>query len=116
LVLKADGSVFVYAPNSPAGFNSPSVTNVPLSLTNAIAISAEGADQSADYSLALRSNGLVVGWGANTSGVTNIPPGLSNVVAISAGANHSLALVSDGSPVILREPVGGTAFSSNQFT
>jgi alpha-tubulin suppressor-like RCC1 family protein len=113
LVLKADGSVFVQS----AGFaGSPAATNVPASLTNAIAISAEGADSALDYSLALRSNGLVVGWGANTSGVTNIPPGLSNVVAMAAGANHSLALVSDGSPIIIREPVGGTAFSSNQFT
>jgi alpha-tubulin suppressor-like RCC1 family protein len=115
LVLKADGSVFAYAQN-PGSFGSPSVTNVPASLTNAIAISAEGADSVSDYSLALRSNGLVVGWGANSLGPTNIPPGLSNVVAIAAGANHSLALVSDGSPVIIREPVGGTAFSSNQFT
>src|SRR4029077_1316435 len=45
-----------------------------------------------------------------------IPPGLSNVVAIAAGSSHALALVSDGLPIIILQPVGGTAFSSNQFT
>jgi immunoglobulin I-set domain protein/Ig-like domain-containing protein/VCBS repeat protein len=113
LVLKSDGSIFMQSVGVSV---NPAVTNVPSNLTNVVAISSDGADSSADYSLALRSNGLVVGWGGNTSGVTNIPPGLSNVVAIAAGANHSLALVSDGSPTIIREPVGGTAFSSNQFT
>jgi alpha-tubulin suppressor-like RCC1 family protein len=40
-----------------------------------------------------------VGWGENTYGQTNVPGGLSNVVAIAAGANHSLALNSDGTVV-----------------
>jgi hypothetical protein len=41
---------------------------------------------------------------------------LSNVVAISAEPFYAMALVSDGSPLILQEPAGGTAFSGNQFT
>jgi hypothetical protein len=48
--------------------------------------------------------------------LTNVPPGLSNVVAIAAGQNQGVALVSDGSPIITRPPVGGTAFSGSQFT
>ena len=52
-----------------------------------------------DYSLALKADGTVVGWGANNTGQTNIPAGLSNVVAIAAGCNHSLALKADGTVV-----------------
>jgi len=111
LALKSNGRVFAW------GSTVASVTNVPANLTNAIAIAAgNNADQSVPYSLALRSNGLVTGWGASISGVTNVPSGLSNVVAIAAGSSHALALVSDGSPTIIRQPVGGTAFSGGQFT
>ncbi|MFA6546133.1 MAG: cohesin domain-containing protein, partial [Limisphaerales bacterium] len=38
-------------------------------------------------------------WGENEYGQTHIPAGLSNVMAIAAGANHSLALKSDGTVV-----------------
>jgi hypothetical protein len=40
--------------------------------------------------------GRVVAWGKNVYGQTNTPAGLTNVVAIAAGAQHSLALRSDG--------------------
>jgi hypothetical protein len=41
----------------------------------------------------------VVAWGWNTFGATDVPAGLSGVTAISAGAEHSLALKSDGTVV-----------------
>jgi alpha-tubulin suppressor-like RCC1 family protein len=110
LALKSDGRISAWG--GPATL----VTNVPASLTNVTAIACNGGvDQSIPFTLALRSNGLVSAWGGNTS-ATNVPPGLSNVVAISAGSTFGLALVSDGSPIIIRQPVGGTAFSGNQFT
>ena len=49
------------------------------------------------FSLALKSDGTVVGWGDRTA--ANVPAGLSDVVAISAGINHSVALKQDGSVV-----------------
>jgi alpha-tubulin suppressor-like RCC1 family protein len=51
------------------------------------------------HSLALRSDGTVVGWGRNNFGQASPPAGLSNVVAIAAGSQHSLALLSDGTVV-----------------
>jgi alpha-tubulin suppressor-like RCC1 family protein len=108
LALKSDGRIVAWGGSSS--------TNIPANATNVIAIAAaSGADQGVGFNLALRSNGLVVAWGTSNFGQTNVPTALSNVMAISAGASHSLALVSDGSPLILRPPVGGTAFSGSRF-
>ena len=52
-----------------------------------------------NHSLALKSDGTVVGWGENWDGKATPPAGLSDVVAITAGSNHSLALKSDGTVV-----------------
>ncbi|MGA2092780.1 MAG: hypothetical protein ABSH16_05150 [Sedimentisphaerales bacterium] len=49
-----------------------------------------------DFSLALKSDGSIVGWGSNTWGQTTPPDG-NNFIAIAAGYGHSLALKSDGS-------------------
>ena len=51
------------------------------------------------YSLALKSDGMVVAWGQYFNGTSfvpmYVPVGLSNMVAIAAGGSHSLALKSD---------------------
>jgi len=61
-------------------------------LSNIKAIAASG-----NYSLALDSSGMLVGWGADDRGrPLNPPEGLSNVIAIAAGWNHGLALKQDG--------------------
>lgn len=49
------------------------------------------------HSLALNTDGTVVGWGKSLDGRTNVPPFLTNVVAVAAGGDHSLALKDDGS-------------------
>lgn len=94
--------------------NPPAATGVVViadyALTNAIAVAA-----GLSHSLALRSDGTVVGWGGNALGqATGSPtsyPGmtngvvtirgqvLSNVTAVSAGRSHTLALKTDGSVV-----------------
>ena len=47
-----------------------------------------------NFSLALQSDGTVIGWGDNIFGQTDIPEGLSNVVDISAGHYAAAALLS----------------------
>ena len=91
LVLLTNGTVSAWG----YGGTNGSLTNVPSSLTNAIAIAA-----GAQHSLALLANGTVVGWGYNPAGETNVPSGLSNVVAIAAGAHHNLALISSNGTVV----------------
>lgn len=49
-------------------------------------------------SLALRSDGSIVGWGGNWDGQATTPAG-NDFVAIAAGWRHSMALKSDGSIV-----------------
>jgi len=49
------------------------------------------------HSLAVKTNGTVVGWGNNTAGQSTPPIGLTNVIAVAAGDSQSLALKSDGS-------------------
>lgn len=50
------------------------------------------------HSLALKSDGTIVGWGDNSSGQAT-PPAGNNYIAIAAGYYHSIALKSDGSIV-----------------
>jgi alpha-tubulin suppressor-like RCC1 family protein len=73
------------------GDNSRGQTNVPASVTNALAIAAGGY-----HCLALRPGGRVTAWGFNVFGQSTVPATLTNAVAIAAGYEHSLALKSDG--------------------
>ena len=49
-----------------------------------------------NYTMALRDNGTVTGWGYNGNGETRVPAGLGSVINIATGSNHSLALKNDG--------------------
>lgn len=74
------------------GDNSSDQTSVPPDLTDVVAIAGGGY-----HSLALRSDGTVVGWGEHSAGDPATPPaGLKNVRAIAATEYHSLALRADG--------------------
>lgn len=66
----------------------------PIFITNAVQVSAGYG-----YTLALKSDGTVVGWGYNANGECNVPADLTNVVQISAGFGSSFALRSDGTLV-----------------
>ncbi len=66
-------------------------TNVPASVTNAVAVS-EGTE----HVLALTGGGTIVSWGDDSEGEIDVPSGATNVVAIATGYFFSLALQSDG--------------------
>jgi hypothetical protein len=92
-------------------------TNLPSGMTNIVAISA-GNYAGENFGLALRSNGTVVAWGDNPYGETNPPAALTNLVSIAgaAAAYHGLALVNNGSPVIVQPPIGLTAYTGRSVT
>ena len=109
LALKSDGTVIAWG-------TGLGVSNLPPNLSNIVAIAAGTyTDQRVTVSFAVRSNGTVLGWGLSLNGQTNIPAGLSNVVAVAPGVSHVLALVNDGSPQIIRAPVGGVAWSGSDY-
>jgi alpha-tubulin suppressor-like RCC1 family protein len=109
LALKSDGTLVAWG--TGAG------TNIPAGLSNVMAIAAGGyPDQRSDVSIAVKSNGTVVAWGlTGSNSQTNPPAGLTNVVAATINGNHALALVNDGRPQILRQPVGGVAWSGRDW-
>jgi hypothetical protein len=51
------------------------------------------------HCLAIRSDGLLAGWGYDTHGECSVPPG-NDYTAISAGIYHSIALKSNGEIVV----------------
>ncbi|HLP75284.1 MAG TPA: hypothetical protein VK327_00060, partial [Candidatus Paceibacterota bacterium] len=92
LAVKSDGTVI--GGTIGGGFGDSRATNSPSGLGGVVAVAAGH-----EFSLALKANGRVVGWGSNIYGESTVPAGLSNVVAIAAGFRHSLALKNDGTVV-----------------
>ncbi len=101
------------------GDNSQEQCNVPCTLSNAVAIAGGGV-----YSLALRADGTVLGWGGKTLNQLAGLEGVSNAVAIAAEELSSLVLLSDGSVrscgnngtgiVFPPEPDGVTAIAAGE--
>jgi hypothetical protein len=87
MALRSNGRVIAW------GDNYYGETNVPVGLSNVVAIAQGG-----EHCLAV-SNGFVVAWGWNGYGQCTVPAGLSNVWDVAAGWNHSVALKKDGTVV-----------------
>ena len=108
LALTSDGAVFGWGGNF-FGEATGSRTEYPYrasgqvkiggrTLSNVVAVSA-----GAHFSLVLKSDGTVVGWGEgpgeNNWGALKVPPGLSNIVAVAGGLRSSLAINKRGGVV-----------------
>jgi len=78
------------------GWNFSGQISVPPALSNVVAVAGGW-----EYSLALKANGTVVGWGADSPAYhQTIPPeGLSNAIAIAAAPYFGLALKSNGTVI-----------------
>ena len=96
-VLKSDGTIVGWA-SDPTSHQYGRLIPV-NNLSNVVAI-AVCPGRYSTRGVALKSDGTVGHWGAETDYKDATPPaGLSNVVAIAAGANHSLALIRDGTVI-----------------
>jgi subtilisin-like proprotein convertase family protein len=73
------------------GDNSSGVTNLPVGLTNEVAIAAEMQD-----GLALDNQGRINVWGDNTVGQKIIPTNLTHVASIAAGNGLFALALQDG--------------------
>jgi hypothetical protein len=73
------------------GANAAGQCDVPLGLTNAVAVAG-----GYNFSFALKADGTLIAWGNNTYGQCNVPTGLTNLTAIAAGGDFGLALRQDG--------------------
>lgn len=119
LALLADGAVLAWGAGGygQLGDGSLTASNVPVAVQGLSTVKAISAG--ANHSLALLDNGTVMAWGDNESGQLGIGgaservdtpvlvKGLTGVKAISAGANYSLALLSNGTVMAWGENESG---------
>src|SRR6266567_2493705 len=80
--------------SNPADYNNYGQSIVPSSLTNAAFLAGGWR-----HSLAVKSDGLLEGWGDDTLGQIDFFPKVTNCVAISCGRLHSLALQQNGNVI-----------------
>jgi trimeric autotransporter adhesin len=104
LVLRKDGTVVgwgynkagqaVGAPEAQRNFVGGLVRINGKPLERITAIAAGSA-----YSLALRDDGTVVGWGDEEQGSMRVPEGLTDVIAIASASHQNMAVKRDGTLV-----------------
>lgn len=111
LALRSDGLVFSWGANYHGelgiGSLAPAMLRAPAQVVDLNGVVAVSAGPT--YSLALRQDGTVWGWGENVQGVLGTGAsigalvtnplkvaGLSDVAGISAGGDHALALLANG--------------------
>jgi uncharacterized repeat protein (TIGR01451 family) len=102
IVRKADGTVMGWGMNAFGQTGSSNLVNVnpvPAQVNGLSGVTAVAAGSG--FSLALKSDGTVWGWGllpgTNTQTASpSIIGGIANAVSIAAGNSHGLALLADG--------------------
>jgi hypothetical protein len=85
------------------GLNQNGQVTVPTGLSGVTSVAA-----GREFSLAIKTDGSVIGWGYNADGRSTPPAELTGVIALSAGIYHTLALKSDGT-------VAGWGYNGNNI-
>lgn len=100
LVIVLSASAFAAAPVNRGPLTEWGYTNQIHGRAGAIALLTNAVQASADetWSLALRSDGSLFGWGQNAYAQTNVPAG-TNYVYSDAGWRHGLAISNNGGMV-----------------
>jgi alpha-tubulin suppressor-like RCC1 family protein len=125
LALLANGTVVAWGANGHGqlGDGSTTESSVPVAVQGLTGVTAIAAG--ASHSLALLNNGTVKAWGDNESGQLGIGStaedselpvavtGLTGVKAISAGADYSLALLTNGTVMAWGENESGQLGTGN---
>ena len=109
LALKNNGTVFGWGNNGSGEATGSRETNSPVrwgphfldSSQGLVKIAGQVLDDvkaiaaSPHFSMALKNDGTIVGWGSSPQHWMDPPAGLSNVVAIAAGYNYCLAITTN---------------------
>ncbi|MFI4985666.1 MAG: IPT/TIG domain-containing protein [Solirubrobacterales bacterium] len=125
LALLANGTVVAWGGNGfgQLGDGSTTESSVPVAVHGLSGVKAIAAG--ASHSLALLTNGTVMAWGDNESGQLGIGTaaedselpvavtGLTGVKAIAAGANYSLALLTNGTAMAWGDNESGQLGTGN---
>jgi hypothetical protein len=78
---------------------------VPPNLSSVVALASGGSTpQNFGHDFALIADGTPIGWGNDFLGQLDFPTELTSIIKITCGATHSVALLSDRSPVMTVQP------------
>ena len=109
LAVKSDGTIIAWGDNSLGQLNVPEIASGSLISTanakgtinsqfNAGSVTSIAAGLF--HNIISLADGTVVAWGNDADGQTELPEALSGVTEVVAGADHNLALLGTGIPLI----------------
>ncbi len=109
LAVKSDGTIIAWGDNSLGQLNVPEIASRSLNSTanakgtinsqfNAGSVTSIAAGLF--HNIISLADGTVVAWGNDADGQTELPEALSGVTEVVAGADHNLALLGTGIPLI----------------
>ncbi len=103
LAVRRDGSVVGWPTNEQTV-----VMTIPSGLSNVVTVAARSG-----HALALTKEGRIWEWGNYGDGAMNYQVGIPHATAVACGYLHNLAIIGDGSPVVIRQPWDQTIYAGH---